>query len=597
MTTYTGTYSPEDNKLRLYASTRLDAETFAKVKAAGFKWAPKQELFVAPMWTPHRNDVLTALCGEIGDEDTSLAQRAEERAERFDNYAEKRTADAERASAGVDAITRHIPFGQPILVGHHSEKRARKDAERIETGLRKAVKMWDTASYWESRAAGAIHAAKYKEAPAVRARRIRTIEADQRKHQRDYDQCDKFGKAWTLCSNEPDAAKKAAIAERIANQSGAYFSFSLAKYPRDLPASQYEGPMGLWSALTGGVITPEQACALAIPHYARCTAYSARWIEHTTRRLIYERAMLADAGGTAADKVKPEKGGACKCWASPRGGWSYIVRVNKVSVSVLHSWNETSKPHSITIPLEKLPALMSREEVEAARADGRLREAGPKGFHMHTAEAPEAPEAPRTVTPAEPDKAEAARQALKAGVQITVAPQLFATSDEVADQMAELIDNTNPARVLEPSAGTGQLLKALERHHPAALITAVEINGQLATHLAAAHPQAVIIEDDFLAHDDLGKFDAVLMNPPFKNGEDIKHIKHAAAMLKPNGLLVALCANGPRQANQLKPLADTWEPLPAGSFKDQGTAVSVVLLTIRAPAATTKTQSDLFALA
>ena len=87
------------------------------------------------------------------------------------------------------------------------------------------------------------------------------------------------------------------------------------------------------------------------------------------------------------------------------------------------------------------------------------------------------------------------------------------------------------------------------------------------------------------------------MNPPFKNGEDIKHIKHAAAMLKPNGLLVALCANGPRQANQLKPLADTWEPLPAGSFKDQGTAVSVVLLTIRAPAATTKTQSDLFALA
>ncbi len=39
--TYTATYSPEDNKLRLYASERLDAETYAKVKKAGFSWAPQ----------------------------------------------------------------------------------------------------------------------------------------------------------------------------------------------------------------------------------------------------------------------------------------------------------------------------------------------------------------------------------------------------------------------------------------------------------------------------------------------------------------------------------------------------------------------------
>ncbi|MCU1251321.1 MAG: hypothetical protein JWQ49_4350, partial [Edaphobacter sp.] len=30
---YTATYSPEDNKLRLYASARLDAETYGRVKA------------------------------------------------------------------------------------------------------------------------------------------------------------------------------------------------------------------------------------------------------------------------------------------------------------------------------------------------------------------------------------------------------------------------------------------------------------------------------------------------------------------------------------------------------------------------------------
>jgi 16S rRNA G1207 methylase RsmC len=70
------------------------------------------------------------------------------------------------------------------------------------------------------------------------------------------------------------------------------------------------------------------------------------------------------------------------------------------------------------------------------------------------------------------------------------------------------------------------------------------------------------------------------MNPPFARGADIEHIKHALTMLAPGGKLVALCANGPRQQEQLRHLADTWEELPADTFKDQGTTVRSVLLTI-----------------
>ena len=44
----TSTYPPEDNKIRIYPFARLDSETYERVKAAGYKWAPKQELFVAP---------------------------------------------------------------------------------------------------------------------------------------------------------------------------------------------------------------------------------------------------------------------------------------------------------------------------------------------------------------------------------------------------------------------------------------------------------------------------------------------------------------------------------------------------------------------
>lgn len=39
---YRATYSPDDNKLRLYAASRLDPETYKKVHDAGFRWAPKQ---------------------------------------------------------------------------------------------------------------------------------------------------------------------------------------------------------------------------------------------------------------------------------------------------------------------------------------------------------------------------------------------------------------------------------------------------------------------------------------------------------------------------------------------------------------------------
>jgi hypothetical protein len=153
---YTATYSPDDNKLRLYAGGRLSPELYARVKAAGFGWAPKQDLFVAPMWTPWREDLLLELCDEIGDEDKSLSERAEDRAERFEDYSEARASDAESARKAVSAIADNIPLGQPILIGHHSERHARRDAEKIENGMRRAVKMWETSKYWEQRAAGAI---------------------------------------------------------------------------------------------------------------------------------------------------------------------------------------------------------------------------------------------------------------------------------------------------------------------------------------------------------------------------------------------------------------------------------------------------------
>lgn len=133
---------------------------------------------------------------------------AKERAERFEDYSEKRGQDAERAHSAVSAITEHIPLGQPILVGHHSEKRARRDAEKIENGMRRAVKMWDQAQYWQRRAAGAVRLAKYKERPDVRARRIKGIEADRRRQERNRAQFEARLKLWTTPDLYPRAGNQ-----------------------------------------------------------------------------------------------------------------------------------------------------------------------------------------------------------------------------------------------------------------------------------------------------------------------------------------------------------------------------------------------------
>lgn len=285
-------YSPEDNKLRLRASRRLDRDLYDRVKAAGFSWAPKQELFVAPAWSPEREDLLVELCGEIGDEDTSLVDRAEERADRFDGYREKRADEAHAAKDAVEKISEGIPLGSPILVGHHSEKRARKDAQRIESGMRKAVKLWATSEYWTRRAAGALRHAKYKELPGVRHRRIKGLEADKRKHEKAIAESSGFLKAWRA----PDLSL--ARATEIANW--------------DHQSVQEEGksyPTTLWSMLNEGKITAELAAQHAIVSHEKRVSRDQRWVEHIDNRLAYERAMLGEQGGIPAEQWAIEPGG------------------------------------------------------------------------------------------------------------------------------------------------------------------------------------------------------------------------------------------------------------------------------------------------
>jgi phospholipid N-methyltransferase len=464
-----------------------------------------------------------------------------------------------------------IPMGQPILIGHHSERHARKDAERIENGIRKAVKMWETSQYWKDRAAGAIRHAKYKELPAVRARRIKGLEADQRKQAKTKAELEKLLRFWSGSNQRLEDAIK------IAN----YFDHG------SVTLANGEKYHSLWSALTDGRVTLEEAKAQRVASLPRVIAHYDRWLGHIANRLQYERAMLAESGGTEADRTRPEVGGACKAWCSWRGGYSTIQKVNKVSVTLLDNWGNGGPDFPRTIPFDKLKGIMSRAQVDAARAEGRLISETPRGFHLAGTPPPQPPKQPIESEP-QAELFDAMRDSLRAGVKVVSAPQLFPTPVDVAARMVELAEIQAGNEVLEPSAGTGRILDALISPDQTgwssaniSRLVAVEVNHELAKRLRTTYACADVREGDFLERNgDLGKFDRVIMNPPFSNGADIRHIQHALTFLKPGGKLVALCANGPRQNEKLKPIADTWEDLPADTFADAGTGVRTALLAI-----------------
>jgi len=62
---------------------------------------------------------------------STYRERREARAERLDEWAEKREARAESGLAQARQMGSIIPFGQPILVGHHSERGDRRYRDRI----------------------------------------------------------------------------------------------------------------------------------------------------------------------------------------------------------------------------------------------------------------------------------------------------------------------------------------------------------------------------------------------------------------------------------------------------------------------------------
>ena len=83
--------------------------------------------------------------------------RRQNRKDRYEELADKnRQQSEERYEAAKDIGSgmppSRIPLGQPILVGHHSERGHWADLERIDNNMRKSVEHKDKARYYEHKA-------------------------------------------------------------------------------------------------------------------------------------------------------------------------------------------------------------------------------------------------------------------------------------------------------------------------------------------------------------------------------------------------------------------------------------------------------------
>jgi predicted RNA methylase len=148
------------------------------------------------------------------------------------------------------------------------------------------------------------------------------------------------------------------------------------------------------------------------------------------------------------------------------------------------------------------------------------------------------------------------------------------------------------AWLLEPSAGTGNIIAGIRALDCAVSIEAVEVDPFRAAVLRERYGDTVanVYEADFLTWDAPRRYDAIAMNPPFATPTDrhayVAHIRRAYDLLKPGGIVVAVAPAAlafrttPRAVKELRELAlarGGLAELDAKAFWDSGTNVSCVI--------------------
>jgi hypothetical protein len=136
----------------------------------------------------------TARLAPTAEREQRAAARAQERQDRLEDRTERLAGQADARLRAAHEEADAIPFGQPILVGHHSERGHRRALERIDRNMRKGIDL----ARESDRAANAADASRasrsLRESGPATMRRIAELEAEARRVDRRLTPCPTSGR-------------------------------------------------------------------------------------------------------------------------------------------------------------------------------------------------------------------------------------------------------------------------------------------------------------------------------------------------------------------------------------------------------------------
>jgi len=164
----------------------------------------------------------------------------------------------------------------------------------------------------------------------------------------------------------------------------------------------------------------------------------------------------------------------------------------------------------------------------------------------------------------------------------------FPTPAAIVARLIELAEIEPWMLTLEPSAGDGAIVRELAR---LTTVECFEIQLEKAAALRESGFARAVFAQDFLQAAPTGRYDRVLMNPPFAHRGDVRHVLHALRFLKPEGRLVSVMSAGvlfrkDRLTREFRDLLERRgahiEANPPDSFRVAGTCIHTV--TVAMPA-------------
>lgn len=177
------------------------------------------------------------------------------------------------------------------------------------------------------------------------------------------------------------------------------------------------------------------------------------------------------------------------------------------------------------------------------------------------------------------DVGEAIKAVIKTGsIPQAKSHQYYPTPKNIAEDLIDQACINDDCKIFEPSAGQGALLAPIPGYlHKN--VTCIDISKLHCDIVKSKYPDVSVINADFLGFlSHKGRYDRIIMNPPFSDKRAEDHVVHAYSCLDEGGILCAVMPASYKDKTIIQGVDHEWSEVYKNEFK--GCSVNVVILRI-----------------